>query len=123
MYFFQRCAGQIYGLEQGFVRTVVMTVILCLTPYTYWHYDLLPLACLLAGIWWVSDAAPVRAGMALGLGMLVKWFPGVALAAVLRYRPRRDFLRTVVISLGMVLLVLGVLLLLSPEMTQASLLS
>jgi len=121
LFFFQRIADRIYGPAEGFARTAALFALLAPLPYTWWFYDLLPLCLLLAGIWWCIQDQPVRSGLALGLGILMKWFPGLALAAVLRCRSRRDFLRIAGVALALAVLAFGILWLASPEMTRASL--
>ena len=123
LYFFERIAGRIFGPRQGFLRAVVLLALLIPLPYTWWTYDLLPLAFLLAGLDCLARGADWQAGLALGLGMLTKWFPGFALASALRYRPRRGFLRISAAALGLAGLALGGLWLASPVMTAASLAS
>lgn len=121
LFFFQRAAERIYGPAEGAARTAVFFALLAPLPYTWWYYDLLPLCLLLAGIWWCIQGSPGRSGLALGLGILMKWFPGFALAAILRCRPRREFLRTAAAAAALAAAVFGVLWLISPEMTSASL--
>ncbi len=123
LYFFQRIAIHIFGFEQGFLRSIVFFGLLVACPYTWWYFDILPLAFMLVGLEGFICGNNTRGNIALGLGMLTKWFPGFALAAVLRYRPRRASLRTAAVTLAMVAIVVGALWLASPTMTTASLAS
>lgn len=123
LYFFQRAAARICGEAGGLARSVALFGLLVVLPYTWWDYDLLPLALLMAGIVALLEENEWHAGLALGLGMLTKWFPGFALAAALRYRSRRSALKLSLIALGMVAVVLAGLYLASPVMTSASLAS
>jgi hypothetical protein len=123
LFFFQRIATRIYGQRGSFLRSIVFFGLILLLPYTWWTYDLLPLAFLLAGIDSFSNGASVLSGISIGLGILTKWFPGLIFPALLRYRPGRPSLKVILISLLMLIAALFPLWLASPKMTEASLAS
>ena len=77
---FRRIADRIFGRHEGRVRTWVFLALLLPLPYTWWYFDLLPLAFMLLGTWWMLEGQSWRSGWAVGIGMLLKWFPGLVLA-------------------------------------------
>ncbi len=89
--------------------------------YGWWFFDPLAVCMMLLGLLWTLDNRDSLAGLALGLGALVKWFPFLVLAVVWRFLPPRRALRITLFSVGIVVLVLGSLWVVSPEMTSASL--
>ncbi len=123
LYVFQAIAERIFGPEKAFLRTLVLFGLFSTLFFTWSFYDVIPLLFLLAGLWALFEKKPGWTGAAIGLGMLAKWFPGFALAAVLRYRPRREFARVAAVAIGLTAAVIGALWLLSPQMTAASLAS
>jgi hypothetical protein len=69
------------------------------------------------------DGREKRAGVVLGLGILVKFFPGVILVVAWKFLTRRRALMTTGLALGVALIVYGALWAFSPQFTRASLLS
>jgi hypothetical protein len=123
LYFFQRIAGRIFGQDGGLVRALVFFGLIIWLPYTWWTYDLLPLALLFAGIDCFLGGAPLLSGISIGFGLLTKWFPGLIFPALLRYRPGKSAIKVVAISMLMFLAFVLPLWIASPLMTRASLAS
>ena len=118
---FQRLARHIWGFSRARLRTWVFLGLLLPLPYTWWYFDLLPLAFMLLGTLWLIEGHTWRSGLAIGVGMLLKWFPGLLLASV--WRSRRPGLagKVTAAAAGLVVVVLAGLALVSPQMSLASL--
>ncbi len=118
---FRKIAGRIFSVRQARTRTWVFLALLLPLPYTWWYFDLLPLACMLLGRWWMLEGHSWRSGWVIGIGMLLKWFPGLLLASALRFKKPAWAGKAALIAFGSVFAVLAILYLLSPQMTMASL--
>jgi hypothetical protein len=114
-------AHRLYDQKEASIRNIIFFGLLAPLPYTWWYFDLIPVLFMLLGILFLLENKSVKAGLALGLGILTKWFPVFALVAAGRLLPRRKALQTILIALGCALLVFGALYLISPQMTGASL--
>lgn len=121
LYFFYRIAVRLYGSREGFLRMAAYFGLFAALPYTWWYFEPLVVALVLAGIERALCGGVTGAGLMVGLGILAKWFPGFTLPAVWRMRPKRDALRITATALGVAAGVTFLLWLVSPEMTYASL--
>jgi hypothetical protein len=118
---FERIAARTWGSVQAERRTWLFLALLLPLPYTWWYFDLVPLAFLLLGTLYLMEGKSWRSGLAVGVGMLLKWFPGFLLAVAWRYRKPGAAGRVTAAAFGLTALVLGGLYLVSPQMTGASL--
>ncbi len=118
---FQRVAVLIWGGPAARQRTWVLLALLLPLPYTWWYFDLLPVAAMLLGVLWLLEGHAWRSGLAVGVGLLLKWFPGLLLASAWRFRSPRIAGKMSVAAFGLAAAVLGGLFLGSPQMTAASL--
>jgi hypothetical protein len=114
-------AERLHGQKEGFIRNLIFFGLLSPLPYTWWYFDLIPVLLMLLGIWYMLENKTVKSGVAIGLGILTKWFPVFALVAAWRCLPRKKALQVTLIALGLTALVFGGLSIVSPEMTTASL--
>ena len=118
---FRRIAGQLWDPSQSRLRTWVYLGLLLPLPYTWWYFDLLPLAFMLLGTLWLVEGRSWRSGLAIGLGILLKWFPALLLASAWRFRRPGWAGRATAAALGLVAGVLAIVTLVSPQMSLASL--
>lgn len=118
---FRRAAVRLWGNNAARLRTWVFLALLLPLPYTWWYFDLLPLAALLLGTLWLLEGHTWRCGLAVGVGLLLKWFPGLLLASAWRFRPARTATKISAAAFGLAAAVLAGFYLLSPQMTEASL--
>lgn len=118
---FSKIAGRIFTRREARIRTWVYLALLLPLPYTWWYFDLLPLAFMLLGTWWMLEGHSWRSGWAVGMGMLLKWFPGLLLASALRFKKPVWAGKAALSAFGWVFGLLAILYLLSPQMTLASL--
>lgn len=116
-------ASSIYGDEVGLRRGWIYAGLLLGLAYSWWYFDPLAVMLLMLSLAWILEGKSVSAGITIGLGILVKMFPGLILVIAWRSLPVRKALTVTVLAGGIVLLVYGSLLLISPQMTTASLLS
>ena len=123
IYIFLKIAVRLFGERGGWLRTMLYFGILMPLPYTWWYYEPLPIFLILLGVDWMQKKDDVKAGLAIGLGILTKWFPILLFPAVWRCAPPRRAWKVIGVALGVTLLVVGSLYALSPQMTGASLLS
>lgn len=121
LYFFQRLAKRLWNEEESRFRIDFYLVILIALPYSWWYFDPLAVLFLLAGISFAVENRTTRAGVMLGLGALVKFFPLLGLAALWNWRKPGRMLKTAAIAAGIFLVVIAVLWLISPLFTKASL--
>jgi hypothetical protein len=98
-------------------------VLLSSLSYGWWYFDSLAVFAMLLALYWLMSEKDYRAGLAIAVGMLTKWFPALVLAIAWRFRPIRRAIASSAIALGITLAVFLVLYLLAPEMTLASLAS
>jgi hypothetical protein len=107
----------------AFKRWLMYALSLVALAYAWWYFDSLPVLMLLAGLLWIIEGREWRAGAILGLGLVTKLFPALALAAAWRLLPPRRALRVTALVLGVGVVVYGTLLLADPDFTTASLIS
>jgi hypothetical protein len=120
---FARLVKKLGLVRIGNSRMWAYFILLLVVAYGWWYFDPLAVFGLLLGIYWSMEGQDVRAGLALGFGILTKWFPALALAGLWRFRPTKKATLTTLISLGLTLVVYGSLLVASPQMTRASIVS
>lgn len=118
-----RLAGKIHPPAEALRRAVGYWLVLATLAYGWWYFDPLAVLALLLGLNGLVDCRAGSAGLALGGGVLVKLFPGLALAAAWKLLPWKQALKTTLITLGVAGAVYGGLWLASPQFTRASLIS
>ena len=89
--------------------------------YGWTYFDPLGVLALLAGLALTLDGRAARAGFVFGLGALVKWFPLLGLAALLRRQTAFSHWKPLAAAAALFLVGWSSLLLASPEFTTASL--
>lgn len=95
---------------------------LAVLAYGWWYFDPLAVFCLLLGVDLLLVDKDVGAGLAIGLGVLVKLFPVLGLVVLWR-QPFKRIIKIGLITVLVVAIAYAVLWLISPAFTQASLLS
>ncbi len=110
-----------FDTDQINLRSGMYFAFLAFCSYTWWYFDLVPVALMLAAIYSVLKNKDTATGIWLGLGILAKWFPVLLLPAVFRFRKTKSFIKIAAISVGITIIVWGIHLALSPTMTWASL--
>ena len=123
LYLFQAIARKQYSIEETKKRTLIYLFIIINLFYGWAYFDSLVVFTLLLGVYWILDKKDIKAGLALGIGGLIKWFPILALAAAWKWRGRKSALRTISTTFVLLVLAWGILFIWSPEFTQASFVS
>lgn len=123
IYIFYKLACDLWGEDAAIVRTILLFALLLPLPYTWWYFELIPVAMMLCALLYVNRNHKKAAGGMIALGMLTKWFPVLLIPAVWKFKSKRDAITITLIALSITALVLGGLFVLSPTMTKVSLIS
>jgi hypothetical protein len=86
LYLFQAIARKQYSIEETKKRTLIYIFIIISLFYGWAYFDSLVVFTLLLGVYWILDKKDIKAGIVLGIGGLIKWFPILALAAAWKWR-------------------------------------
>jgi len=117
---FIRLVEKIYAQNQAQTRTWLYFSILVGLSYGWWYFDPLAELAVMLGLYWTLEGKTSRAGVAIGIGALIKLFPALLLPMVWRTQPLKRALVISGISLGLVFGTYAGLYILAPEMTAAS---
>ncbi len=121
IFLFFTIAQQIHVVEKGLVRTAGYALLLVGLGYGWWYFDPLAVFFMLLAVQWLLAGQVGKTGLAIALGILVKWFPALILPAIWRWMaPKRAFLTTLT-AVGITAAVWLSLLAASPDFTAASL--
>ena len=123
IYLFQKIATAINTKNEIINRVIVYVFFLVGLFYGWAYFDSLAVFCLLLGLYLITIKNARAAGMVIGVGGLIKWFPLLILPAAWKWLKPKKALISVVIAVVVITLVWGLLLGLSPEFTKASLLA
>jgi hypothetical protein len=118
---FLRLATRLYGADAGRQRGWMYFALLVCLPYGWWAFDALAVFSMLLGLGWLLEGRDGRAGLALGLGLLTKWFPGLVLLAAWRLGGLRRAIKPAAVALVLAGSILFGLYAIAPENTLASL--
>ncbi len=120
LYFFYRVDQLIQQNHRISWRVWFYFVLLLSFPYQWWYFDSLAILFMLTGVFYVLKGNRLRSGLAIGFGFLVKFFPVMALVVLWRH----SSFRRILVQIGMVILisvaVYGMLWIISPDFTLAS---
>jgi hypothetical protein len=120
---FRRFSVKFFSSQGANLRILTYGTILVVLPYTWWYFDSLAVFFMLLGISLVLDQKEYRAGLIIGIGFLVKFFPLAGLIAGWKSFSWRRILRVAVTGFGVGILIYGILWAFSPDYTRASLFS
>jgi hypothetical protein len=123
IYIFQKIASTVYGKNDFMNRTLVYVFFIVGLFYGWAYFDSLAVFCLLLGLYFVLVKNTGAAGLAIGIGGMIKWFPLLILPAAWKWLGAKKTLTIVVIAVVIGGLGWGLLFGLSPEFTRASLTS
>jgi len=123
LYLFSRFAEKYFSVEAAGLRKLTYLVILIVLPYCWWYFDPLAVFCMMAGINLLLARKEARAGLAFGMGLLVKLFPVIGLVAVWKTLKIQSVLRIAIITTVLAISVITALWVVSPDYTRVSLLS
>lgn len=121
LWLFIRIQKKIYPQPQA-GRAWTYFAYLVMLAYGWWYFDPLAVFCMLLGVDLLLSDRDIAGGLALGAGVLVKLFPVLGLVILWR-QPVRRIVKVGLIAAGVAVIGYGTLWLLSPDFTQASLIS
>jgi hypothetical protein len=123
VYLFQQIAEEIWGQKGGHQRTILYAMMLVGLFYGWTYFDCLAVFLTLLGLYLALKSRYVHAGVVLGVGGLVKWFPMLVLPAIWKKLRRKKAFQVVASALMVLIIIWGALFLISPTLTKASLIS
>lgn len=120
---FQKLSNRLYGKEIGLIKTLLFFVLLIIHPYTWWYAEPITVFLFITALYASMTKYNWLSGLWIGIGVLSKWFPLFIIPSIGRYFPIKKSISIVVFAIFIPVLTFGVLYLISPDMTLASLLS
>ncbi len=121
IYLFQKIARVIKPENEYINRVFVYVFFLVGLFYGWAYFDSLAVFCLLLGLYLITIKNARAAGLVIGIGGLIKWFPILILPAAWKWLKTRKALIVIIIAAVVIGLGWGLLLGISPEFTKASL--
>jgi len=123
IYLFQCLAEEIWGKDEGLQRTFIYALLILGLFYGWAYFDCLAVFLALLGLYLAVKSRSLAAGIVLGLGGLVKWFPLLVLPSLWKWLEAKKATRVILSALLVLLIVWGALYVASPSLTKASILS
>jgi hypothetical protein len=105
------------AIRQGWIYAILSLGL----AYSWWYFDSMAVLTIVLSLYLIIRGRTAPAGVAIGLGGLIKWFPLLTLVIPWRFYPWRKALLTTLIALTIIGVILGLFGLFSPDMTSASL--
>ncbi|MDX1700522.1 MAG: hypothetical protein R3250_07895 [Melioribacteraceae bacterium] len=123
IYLFHDISKRVFKGKGSSQRILMYSAILVGLFYGWAYFDCLGVFLLLWGIREILKGRVVNAGLIIGLGGLVKWFPILIIPAVWRWLGPKKGFKVLLVALVIICLTWGGLYILAPENTMASLVS
>lgn len=118
---FQRLSQRL-NFPDDSTRTILYAALIAGLAYTWWYFDSVCVFFTLLGLdAMLSGRSAGKTGLAIGLGMLTKWFPALLFPALWRLLPLKRAVLATLTAFGLVLVVYAGLWTASPAFTNASL--
>jgi hypothetical protein len=121
IHLFLRLAKKLFGVEVVRRRVWIYFALLVGLFYGWGYFDPIAIFAMLLGLDLLVREKDCLAGAAFAFGALTKWFPLLGFVLVWRRRSSRRAVQVTALVLGIIVTVYGGLMLLSPQMTVASL--
>lgn len=121
LFMFSRINEKIWPDINVRVRLGVYLIFLLVLPYSWWYFESLVVLTMLSGLWFMLEDKPIKTGLMIGFGILIKTFPVLLLPLTLKKLGWKRGMMAAGIALGMVGLIYALLWMASPEFTRASL--
>jgi hypothetical protein len=123
IYIFQKIASTINPDHYLINKTLVYAFFLIGLFYGWAYFDSLAVFCLLLGLYFVAIKNSWAAGLVIGIGGIIKWFPLLVLPAAWKWLGAKKAIIVMALALVVIGLAWGLLFGFSPEFTQASMIS
>lgn len=123
VYLFQRIAEEAWGQARGYQRTIIYALLIVGLFYGWAYFDCLAVFLMILGLYLAINSKKIPAGLALGFGGLVKWFPILVLPAAWKWLGGKKGFRVALSAVLVIGMVWGGLYIISPSLTKASLIS
>lgn len=117
---FYRLARRFLPANQALLRAGGYLLALAVFPYSWWYFDPIAVFWTLLSLNLILERRWLSGGAAVGMGIAIKFFPGLALAAAWRSATWKQLLGMVTVSLLPLFLSYSLLWVTSPEHTLAS---
>lgn len=121
VFIFGKLSNRLHGEKVGLTKTLLLFVLLLVHPYTWWYAEPITVFLFIMGLYTSITYNVSISGLLIGFGILSKWFSLFLIPSLVRYFPLKKSIYIIVTALGIVILTFGVLFLISPQMTLASL--
>lgn len=123
IYLFQKISSAIHPQDEVINRTLIYAFFIVGLFYGWSYFDSLTVFCMLLGLSMLLKHDNWAAGLVLGIGGTIKWFPLLILPAAWKWLGSKKAIKVIVIAVLIVVLAWGVLFGFSPEFTKSSLIS
>jgi len=121
IYFFLRLAKKLFGTEVAHRRVWTYFALLVGLFYGWGYFDPIAVFAMVLGLNLLVQEQDFLAGTAFAFGALTKWFPILGLVLIWRRCSPKRAVQVTALVLSSIMAVYGMLMVLSPEMTVASL--
>jgi hypothetical protein len=119
LWLFIRLNERLYtNLQPG--RNLVYLGILVSLAYYWWYFDSLAVFLMMIALFFMFERKTILVGVVLGIGILTKLFPFLAIVALWKSGSWRRMIITTSIAVSIAIVVYGILWLISPQFTLAS---
>lgn len=123
IYIFQKITSTVYPEHDLVNRTLIYVFFIIGLFYSWAYFDSLAVFCLLLSLYLLAIKNTQAAGLVIGIGGTIKWFPLLVLPAAWKWLGAKKTITVVVIAIVIVGLAWGLLFSFSPELAEASLFS
>ena len=123
IFLFRKISQYLLPEQEANQRSIMYAFMLVCLFYGWAYFDSLVVLFMLLGINSLLGRKDLRAGIALGIGGLLKWFPLLLLPAIWKRRTPAQAARIILLALILLVFVWGVFGVISPDYTKSSLLS
>jgi hypothetical protein len=123
LWLFIRLCKRLYPDAQPLERSLVYLIVLSTLAYCWWYFDPFAVFFMMLALNFFLEKRLISGGVLTAIGLLTKLFPILAIIALWKSVSWRRIILPVCISTGIGILCYGILWMISPQYTEASILS
>ena len=123
IFLFVKIAHKIYDRVESLTRIIIYSFLLVAVFYGWAYFDSLGVFCMLFGLLLTLNKKDISSGLVLGVGGVVKWFPLLLLPTSWLWLGWRKAIKVIIPALLVLLVSWGYLFMVSPDFTEASIMS